>query len=180
MGSDAVQTGRQIRTRWRKLISPFCRRNLKIFLRNAGKYRPNYTASRSTMPRSYHTESSEPERLSSEIEQTHASVQRHWCRCRPTCAHKNLIITVSEFKTTCRMFPDYRKQNDKHNMNNGRQCNPAVYYNREGEEDTNFTESKTKLHGLSPRANYTDRATAACRRSDCQLLRIKGATWSAW
>jgi hypothetical protein len=37
-----------------------------------------------------------------------------------------------------------------------------------------------KLHGLSPQANYTDRATAACRRSDCQLLRIKGATWSAW
>jgi hypothetical protein len=33
---------------------------------------------------------------------------------------------------------------------------------------------------LSPRANYTDRATAACRRSDCQLLRIEGATWSAW
>jgi hypothetical protein len=27
---------------------------------------------------------------------------------------------------------------------------------------------KTKLHCLSPRANYTDRATAACRRSDCQ------------
>jgi hypothetical protein len=39
---------------------------------------------------------------------------------------------------------------------------------------------KTKLHGLSPRANYTDRATAACRRSDCQLMRIEGATWSAW
>jgi hypothetical protein len=38
---------------------------------------------------------------------------------------------------------------------------------------------KTKLHGLSPRANYTDRATDACRRSDCQLLRTKGATWSA-
>jgi hypothetical protein len=35
------------------------------------------------------------------------------------------------------------------------------------------------LHGLSPRANYTDRATAACRRSDCQLLRIEDATWSA-
>jgi hypothetical protein len=33
-----------------------------------------------------------------------------------------------------------------------------------------------KLHGLSPRVNYTDRATAACRRSDCQLLRIEGAT----
>jgi hypothetical protein len=36
-----------------------------------------------------------------------------------------------------------------------------------------------KLHGLSPRANYTDRAIAACWRSDCQLLRIEGATWSA-
>jgi hypothetical protein len=29
---------------------------------------------------------------------------------------------------------------------------------------------REKLHGLSPRANYTDRATAACRRSDCQLF----------
>jgi hypothetical protein len=38
---------------------------------------------------------------------------------------------------------------------------------------------KKKLHGLSPRAKYTDRATATCRRSDCQLLRIEGATWSA-
>jgi hypothetical protein len=36
-----------------------------------------------------------------------------------------------------------------------------------------------KLHGLSPRANYTDQVTAACRRSDCQLLRIEGAMWSA-
>jgi hypothetical protein len=31
-----------------------------------------------------------------------------------------------------------------------------------------------KLHGLSPRANYTDRATAACRRSDCQLFVYRG------
>jgi hypothetical protein len=36
-----------------------------------------------------------------------------------------------------------------------------------------------KLHGLSPRANYTDRETAACRRSDCQLVRLEGSTWSA-
>jgi hypothetical protein len=43
-----------------------------------------------------------------------------------------------------------------------------------------IAKTKTKLHGLSPRANYTDRASAACRRSDCQLLRIEGATWSAW
>jgi hypothetical protein len=27
-----------------------------------------------------------------------------------------------------------------------------------------------KLHDLSPRANYTDRETAACQRSDCQLF----------
>jgi hypothetical protein len=32
----------------------------------------------------------------------------------------------------------------------------------------------TKLLGLSPRANYTDRATAAYRRSNCQILRIEG------
>jgi hypothetical protein len=31
-----------------------------------------------------------------------------------------------------------------------------------------------KLHALSPRANYTDRATAACRRSDCQLFADTG------
>jgi hypothetical protein len=34
-----------------------------------------------------------------------------------------------------------------------------------------------KLHGQSPRTNYTDRATAACQQSECQLLRIEGATW---
>jgi hypothetical protein len=42
-----------------------------------------------------------------------------------------------------------------------------------------LTPNKNQIHGLSPRANYTDRATTACRRSDCQLLRIEGATWSA-
>jgi hypothetical protein len=39
---------------------------------------------------------------------------------------------------------------------------------------------KYKLRGLSPRAKYTDRATAVCRRSSCQLLQIDCATWSAW
>jgi hypothetical protein len=33
---------------------------------------------------------------------------------------------------------------------------------------------KTKLHGLSSRANYTDQVTAACRRSDCQLFADRG------
>jgi hypothetical protein len=48
----------------------------------------------------------------------------------------------------------------------------------DGEDNTSKTGFKI-LHGLSPRANYTDRATAACQRSDCQLLRIEGATWLA-
>jgi hypothetical protein len=38
---------------------------------------------------------------------------------------------------------------------------------------------KEKLRGRSPQANYTDRATAACRRSQCQLLRVEGVAWSA-
>jgi hypothetical protein len=41
------------------------------------------------------------------------------------------------------------------------------------------TFKQKKLRGLSPQSNYTDRATAACRRSLCQLLRIEGVAWSA-
>jgi hypothetical protein len=37
---------------------------------------------------------------------------------------------------------------------------------------------KKILRGFSPQANYTDRATAACRRSYCQLLRIEGVALS--
>jgi hypothetical protein len=48
----------------------------------------------------------------------------------------------------------------------------------EGHQQVTLIKKKTKLYCLSPRANYTDRGTAACRRSDCQLLRIEGATWS--
>jgi hypothetical protein len=38
---------------------------------------------------------------------------------------------------------------------------------------------KVKLHGLSPRGNHIDRATAVCRRSWCQRLRKDGVEWSA-
>jgi hypothetical protein len=58
-----------------------------------------------------------------------------------------------------------------------------MHITRSGEQTGTWRkvlEQKKKLHGLSPRANYTDRATAACRRSDCQLVRIEGATWSVW
>jgi hypothetical protein len=41
-------------------------------------------------------------------------------------------------------------------------------------KDSSTLQVTIELHGLSPRANYTDRATTACRRSDCQLLRIEG------
>jgi hypothetical protein len=39
---------------------------------------------------------------------------------------------------------------------------------------------QTKLRGLSPRANYTDRATTACRRSYCQLFADRGCQRSSW
>jgi hypothetical protein len=42
-------------------------------------------------------------------------------------------------------------------------------YNQKMEKLLNYLK-KTKLHGPNPRANYTDQATTACRRSDCQLL----------
>jgi hypothetical protein len=38
----------------------------------------------------------------------------------------------------------------------------------------NLRFSQNKLRGMSLRANYADRAAAACRRSQCQLLRIEG------
>jgi hypothetical protein len=60
-------------------------------------------------------------------------------------------------------------------------CSQELLTIRPQKRSTFFkTNKQNKLRGLSPRANYTDRATAACRRNDCQLLRIEGATWSAW
>jgi hypothetical protein len=40
----------------------------------------------------------------------------------------------------------------------------------------NFNTSPSPLTIIGPRGNYADRATASCRRSYCQLLRIEGAT----
>jgi hypothetical protein len=40
-----------------------------------------------------------------------------------------------------------------------------LQFTEETEEDKNHTSNKTKLRGFSPQANYTDRATAVCRRS---------------
>jgi hypothetical protein len=41
------------------------------------------------------------------------------------------------------------------------------------------TKLKKKLNSMVWVREWTI-ATAACRRSDCQLLRIESATWSAW
>jgi hypothetical protein len=45
-----------------------------------------------------------------------------------------------------------------------------------GESHCAFSVNIKKLSGLSPRANYTDRATASCRRSWCQLLKVEGCS----
>jgi hypothetical protein len=39
--------------------------------------------------------------------------------------------------------------------------------------------TKTKLSGLSPRANYTDRATAAVGEVNANLFRYRDVAWSA-
>jgi hypothetical protein len=83
-------------------------------------------------------------------------------------------------KSKLRMAPDNAEEamevemdGEQHGVNL-EELNPAAKLTRNGTK-----KREKKLHGLSPRANYTDRETAACRRSDCQLLRIKGATCSA-
>jgi hypothetical protein len=42
-----------------------------------------------------------------------------------------------------------------------------------------YSKRKTKFRGLSPLANYSDRATAVCQRSYCELLWVGGVAWSA-
>jgi hypothetical protein len=42
-----------------------------------------------------------------------------------------------------------------------------------------FARPKKRLRSFSPQANYTDRATATCRRIKCQLLRIEVVAWPA-
>jgi hypothetical protein len=49
-----------------------------------------------------------------------------------------------------------------------------VKSSRRPDTEEHVYKTKTKLHGLSPRANYTDRATAASLRSDCQLFADRG------
>jgi hypothetical protein len=49
-------------------------------------------------------------------------------------------------------------------------------YNTTITVQTRLGKTHSSLHTTTttPRANYTDRATAACRRSDCQLFADRG------
>jgi hypothetical protein len=51
---------------------------------------------------------------------------------------------------------------------------PDLFFYPEDGGDVSALHKYLKLRGLSPRANYTDPATAACRPSYFQLLRIGG------
>jgi hypothetical protein len=59
-----------------------------------------------------------------------------------------------------------------------RKTSTALFFSCRALQRSRELKLKTKLRGLSPRANYSNRMTAACRRSLCQLLRLEGATWS--
>jgi hypothetical protein len=48
-------------------------------------------------------------------------------------------------------------------------CKLSISQHSDVVKDEFLIGQKKKLHCLSPRANYTDRATAACRRSDANL-----------
>jgi hypothetical protein len=80
------------------------------------------------------------------------------------CTMVKIHIVVSWIMTLCTMVGRYQGRSETY-----------VLY----QKSIKLATFPPPPHGLSPRANYTDRATAASRRSGCQLLRIKGATWSA-
>jgi hypothetical protein len=92
------------------------------------------------------------------------------------CHHEAVFIVVNCRTYTTQLVMKWRAISQNRSI----QCNYRITEVVSAVIDK-FPSNKTnKLHGMSSWANYTDRATAACRRSDCQLVRIEGATWSAW
>jgi hypothetical protein len=83
----------------------------------------------------------------------------------------NMMLTASQEPEVCRKRDEGRDRKFNRQMLNIFLADLINVWER--------VNVKKKIHGLSPRANYTDRATAACRRSDCQLLWIEDATWTA-
>jgi hypothetical protein len=92
-----------------------------------------------------------------------------------TMRGRNMLCKLMQYRVNTEYCVAYGGFNLLCGYTRNRMLNPTIKIGM-----IRLKKTKTKLHGLSPRANYTDRATVACRRSDCQLLRIEGATWSAW
>jgi hypothetical protein len=89
----------------------------------------------------------------------------------PSCHRTTEDIGKEESKTTLR--PNWKEQSRR-----GFQYEDTKAYKRINclsklrSTRISAVSNIYKLHGLSPPANYTDRATAACRRNDCQLSYI--------
>jgi hypothetical protein len=100
------------------------------------------------------------------------SVRRHSHTTDRGGAHGNFVNTVcyctSRASLRCRIFPNEMSCMDVSKVLelNRTRCTKLAFL--------------IKLRGLSPRTNCTDRATAASRRTWCQLLLIEGVAWSAW
>jgi hypothetical protein len=80
---------------------------------------------------------------------------------RLSCPYPYTIVSSPQFRNESRICFN-------------REISRAKLWKHRGHQETtlggagfrqSFTESKNKLCGLSPRANYTDRGTAACRQS---------------
>jgi hypothetical protein len=94
---------------------------------------------------------------------------RLFCACVALCAGGGLA--TGWFPVQGVLPPVYRLRNWRSGQGPTNGCRPIII--------TIMIIKQKKLRGLSPQANYTDRATAACRRSYCQLLRLEGVAWSA-
>jgi hypothetical protein len=70
-----------------------------------------------------------------------------------------------------------RNETNEHQLHNVADTG-FLYSNEEKLLFILFTK-ETKFRGFIPQANYTDRVTAARRKSYCQLLRIEVLAWSA-
>jgi hypothetical protein len=102
------------------------------------------------------------------------------CREKDRLAWQRLQVHFSAFHCKCddgsTMFlQNVNKGSTKPHATTSRKIDLHSCCNQILKSRINVGEKQTnKLHGLSLRANYTDRAAAACRRSDCQLSADRG------
>jgi hypothetical protein len=110
----------------------------------------------------------------------HSHHRKHLKRKLPSNRLANAVNFFSEFCSWSNRL-EYRRNTGNHNWRFLDSPHSLDSTSSEGPPvsfliplHTHSQLKKTKLHGLSPRASYTDRAIAAYRRSDCQLFRIEG------